>query len=704
MAELILSCSSDAVLLSNQLILSSTQQILIQIFSYLHPADRFWASQACKRFLEVSEHFSFTNDTQLSIEKTTFGDNEAPAKLFAQCFRSFPNISFSDVEFNDCSNFWQQRGDGIVSLKIDSCDITVRKLKIILQATTNLNSLSIRNSRELFMSGRLFEENEILLENVTSLSLPENRYLSDSLFSRFTNIMPKLSSLDLSSNSISFHGGLYKKFYPNHDNGEDIGSASVFTFHFIRKFIQNRAENIKQLHFNHTLIDGNTLQLISQIENLHLTHLSLRQCDQLTNDGFRSLLRVQPDLTHLDLSFCARITDPTVMEISEKLINLKSLKIRRCRALTDVSVKMLVDLPKLEVLDISECAFLTSAAIADGIASKRNEVLRELYLSALNIDANAITKVTENIPNLRVLDLSNCFNHCDDVCVQMILKNLVLLRELNLDQCERISDGGLTGMSMKDKLEDFEKNKEKEQLEGKREAIVSGAICLPDPPRQNFKISLRTKAEEAIVTDAIRKKAMMQMAMEIDLEEQESSNYSIARLRGLRVLKLKNCNKISDVSLIYNFKLPELKEIDLSKCQQISVEGIRKLVENCPALEVVILSECHNISDKCIELIASKLPRLTKLNISRCFQITDYSLDHIAVHCKRIRFLEVSGCQKMSDEPHMRLSNVVSLRNVSFSKSDSYTGGVVSPPPPAPRMMSSARNAFPLALPAHFRY
>lgn len=196
------------------------------------------------------------------------------------------------------------------------------------------------------------------------------------------------------------------------------------------------------------------------------------------------------------------------------------------------------------------------------------------------------------------------------------------------------------------------------------------------------------------------------MAKEINLKESESSNFSIARLSGLRVLKLGSCNKISDVSLIYNFKLPELKEINLSKCQQISMEGIKALVENCPSLEIVNLSECHNISDKCIELIATKLPRLTNLNISRCFQLTDYSLDYIALSCKRIRELNVSGCRHMSDEPHLRLANAGSLKNIVLSRQGTYEDGrtVI---PPAPRMPSgsrSSRNFFQLPLPLPFRY
>lgn len=652
--------------------------------------------QTCKRFLEVSKHYKFTNDIQLNFAKVNFSDKEYPARDFLESFRNFSNISFSDVEFGDSKNFWKLHGEDVEYLSINSCDISTKNLQIILKYTKNLNHLKISNSRELFMTCGLFKDNDLVLENAESLSLQQNQYLSDAQFWRVTQAMPNLKCLDLSSNSIQFHRGLYKKFYPQQNSDEVVGSDNVFTFHFIRKFIEKRGEKLKEFNFNFTLIDGDTLQLLSEIVELKLEKLSLRQCDQLTNDGFISLIKVQPHLTHLDLTFSVRITDKSLMEICDTLKTLKVLKLRKCRALTDLSVKLIADLPHLEVLDISECELITSAAIIDGIAKQKNEKLQEIFLSALNICENAITKVTENLVNLRVLDLSFCFNHVDDVCVQMILKNLVMLRELNLNFCERISDGGLTGMTMKEKLENIE-SKINDSVE-KPEPVVSGSIPVPFFAPPTFKISLRTKAEEAIVGDALRKKAMMQMAVKINMDEEMSSNFSVARLAGLRTLKLGSCNKISDVSLIYNFKLPELREINLSKCQQISIEGIKALVKNCPALEIVNLSECHSITDKCIELISTKLPRLRSLNLQRCFQLTDYSLDYIAMYCKRIKELNVLGCRNMSDEPHLRFSNNGSL-NISFSKPGPYRD-LSGPIPPAPRVQSGSRSSFPLP----FRY
>lgn len=568
----------------------------------------------------------------------------------------------------------------------------------ILGETKNLKTLNIQSSRELFMSGRLFENYEVDLSSVTTLSLSQNQYLSDALFSRIVSKMPNLTALDLSSNSISFHRGLYKKFYPRPDSDDETGSESVFTFHFIRKFIKKRVPMITHLNFNSTLIDGDTLTLLSEIENLRLEKLHLKRCDQLTNDGVINLIRLQTSLQELDLTCSTRITDQTILAICEHLKELRVLKIRKCRLISDHAVMAIAELPKLEVLDLSECELLTSAAVLNGISKSRNEQIKELYLSAINICPKAIALITENMPNLLVLDLSYCINNVDDVSVQMILKNLTRLRELNLDCCERISDSGLTGMTMRDKINNscHKEESTKDSSSSKENQQVDFVSHLyPPQPRPTFKISLRTKAEEEIVSDAARKKAMMQIAQKITCDEETSSNFSLSRLSGLRVLKLGNCNKISDVSLIYNCKLPELREISLSRCQQISVEGIRALVENCPGLETVNLAECHNISDKCIELL-SQLPRLKALDISRCYQLTDFALDYIALNCRRIRQINVVGCRNMSDEPHLRLLNAKTLNNINFSKNASEMSSLSPIPPPMRLPMPSVIRPFQL--------
>lgn len=207
-------------------------------------------------------------------------------------------------------------------------------------------------------------------------------------------------------------------------------------------------------------------------------------------------------------------------------------------------------------------------------------------------------------------------------------------------------------------------------------------------PTGQFTISLRSKAEDAIVRDAKQKQILMEICSQ-NLSLADWSGYSVDSLKGLQCLCLTGCNRVTDVSLQYNFKLPELREIRLGKCQQISIRGIAELVKNCRALEVINLSECHNINDKTIDLITRALPRLTKLYIERCLQLTDFSLDSITINCKNIREVDVRGCRGMSSEPNLRLSTVSTLRVVAMSKPGPYVtpilkNSMLPMPPPFP--------------------
>ncbi|XP_055624460.1 F-box/LRR-repeat protein 2-like isoform X2 [Toxorhynchites rutilus septentrionalis] len=283
-----------------------------------------------------------------------------------------------------------------------------------------------------------------------------------------------------------------------------------------------------------------------------------------------------------------------------------------------------------------------------------------------------------------------------DLPMEIIFKNLIYLRHLNVDYCDKISDSAMTGIGMLQKIHDYELKKTTstvhmnsyvpagEETEPSSSSLNRSSIVLPEDQR---KISLRSKAEQEIVNDALRKKAMMEICQQNEfLKEDTGSGFSIDRLKGLRVLRLSQCNKLSDISLIYTFKLKELKEISLAKCQQISITGIKSLVQNCPSLETVDLSECHNINDKAIELLAMHLSRLQTLSLERCFQLSDYSLDYIAIHCKALRTLDVRGCRNMCAEPNLRLVNVSTIRNVHMSKPGPYLGEpgyfVKKPPPP----------------------
>lgn len=267
----------------------------------------------------------------------------------------------------------------------------------------------------------------------------------------------------------------------------------------------------------------------------------------------------------------------------------------------------------------------------------------------------------------------------------------------------QISDAGVTGMEMNSQVEGYEQTKsalEQRQDDALENAGPSNnhssnndernAADVPDHPIEElrrgiqmsndfngacnpYQISLRSKAEETIVNDAKRKRCMLVMIDSTWSKEKiNCSPYSISRLCGLRYLNLASCNRITDVSLKSAFDFLNLKELSLSRCQQISAIGIESLTVKCPSIEVLNLGECHNLSDQAIEMITSQLKRLTRLHLERCSKLTDLSLDAIAINCKRLKHVDLRGCRSMGPEPNLRLEHIHSLHRILISKPGPY--------------------------------
>lgn len=528
--------------------------------------------------MDASQHTKFKNKIKINFSKLNCCDQILPCSLFLNSFRQFSNIYLDDMDFGQDLSFWESIATNVNEITYNSCSIREKKFNEILKLLENVQTLKVEGCRELFMSGRLLdmdsespEDRKRILKscsNITTLAITDTRYLSDVVFNRIVNMTPDLTSLELTGCHISFHRGLYKKFYPNSVN---TASDCVFTFRYIRAFIVKQAPKLKSLNFSSSLIDGDALTELSEIDDLKLENLILKSCEQLTNAGIINLVRKKSSLVELDLSFSVRLSDEVVIEICNCLPNLKILRLKRCRALTDQGIKNICNLVELEILDISECVNITGDGIIKGVATKLNKKMKEIHFSALNICEKAVIKIAENFPNLLILDLSYCFNGVTELAVQMISKYLIKLRELYLDRCDKITDASMTGMSMTQKIKDYEMGKEnptEEQQVGEIEIHPMNRAA-ENMERNRVQISLGSRAEDEIVRDAKRKKVMLQMC-ESNFTEDDWSGFSLKQLTGLRVLRIAACHRISDISLRFSFQFNELREISFARCQQVS--------------------------------------------------------------------------------------------------------------------------------------
>lgn len=566
-------------------------------------SDRRAASEVCRSWYLAANDHSFMKNKVVVFYKTGLNDENSPLDIFENSSVNYYNYEFNEVEISSKLNdFWDQMGDTIKSVKLQNSDVCEKVFVYMLEKCAYLEALAIQSCKELFMSGRLLEgKTEGLLsnslENLKILSLSGNQYLTDALFNRFVSAAPSLEELNLSGCSLQFHLGLVKKFYPPNIDIFQNPSESVLTFYFVWHFINSRAKNFKRLLFSNTLIDGSALKLLSETENLQLLSLEVHSCDQLTNTGFLALTTQQTTLIELDVSLCTRVTDQTLVHICKNLVNLEYLNIQRCRAVTDLGIAELQKLKKLKSLNISECELITKEGLQKGIFGEQNEILEELDVHSLNLDQAAIIMLSETLPKLQSLNISFCFNAVTDVSIQVIFKNQVLLHTLKISHCDKVSDAGLTGMG-------------KVETEGDDEVPMSD---YDEPDVAHPRIYLGSRAEEEIVRDARRKRDVMRMCEKLTTDS--FTGYSLARIKGLRELDVSSCNKITDVSLTYAFNFKELVKLNLSRCQQITHEGLEHLVKNCPSIEYFNLTDCYNLKDEAVKEIVKGLSRLQHLEL-----------------------------------------------------------------------------------------
>ncbi|CAH2242164.1 jg22877 [Pararge aegeria aegeria] len=656
-------------------------EVLVHLFKYLSHSDRKSASETCRAWYLAANDYCFLKKKVLVFFKTDLHGDYLPLQIIEDSIVPYENFVFREIDISSKINrFWNKIGDNIKVLTIQKCDIHERGINYILQRCTNLEMLNIQNCKELFMSGCLLEHSESWLvnsfRNLKSLNLSENKYITDALFYRFVKAAPELEHLCLSLCPLQFHGGFIKKFYPKTDYIFQNPSECVFTFYFVMQYIASRVRKIRRLEFSNTLIDGAALKSLAEIEDLKLDSLQLSTCDQLTNAGIIALTTHQQSLRELNIALCTRVTDQSLKYICDNLINLECLNIQRCRAVSNLGVSELHKLKKLKKLNIAQCELITKDGIEQGLCKEENLILEELDLNSLNLHQNCVIMISEKLPNLTYLNLSFCFNAVTDTSVQVIFKNQVHLKTLKITYCDKVSDAGLTGMG-------------KVEAVGNAEGPVMSSYNEMIAPNR---IHLGSRAEEEIIRDARRKRDVMRMCENLTMDSY--TGYSLGQLKSLRKLNISGCNRITDVSLTYAFSFKELKSLDLSRCQQITVDGIQHLVKNCPSIEYLDLTDCYNLKDDAVIEIVKGFKRLQHLYLRGCNQLTNKTLEAIREHCKVLKVLDIQGCLNISVELACAIGSLPTLHTVLMSKPGTcyITDGVKNRSPVPPTIPSLLRK------------
>lgn len=106
----------------------------------------------------------------------------------------------------------------------------------------------------------------------------------------------------------------------------------------------------------------------------------------------------------------------------------------------------------------------------------------------------------------------------------------------------------------------------------------------------------------------------------------------LCMMKTLRTLELNQMERITDGFLIeMTSKLPDLEELSLARCAQLSDVAIRVTLENCQKLRVIDFSDLHQLTETCFEPIQRFGHSLQAVTIRRCLGLNDMAIQYLAI-------------------------------------------------------------------------
>jgi F-box/leucine-rich repeat protein 14 len=309
---------------------------------------------------------------------------------------------------------------------------------LVRRGIRNVQVLSLRRSLRELVNG---------VHNLESLNLSGCFNLTDSaLEAAFCREVPSLRKLNLS---------LCK----------DVSDNSIAK-------IASHCRNLEDLDLSGcTRVTNSALFCVSHLRRMR--ELSLRSCRHISDLGLQHLAGAACGraglhrLESLSLQDCQKVTDEGLRHVASGLRALRSVNLSFCVSVTDTGLKSLARLPSLEALNLRSCdnisdigiGFLASGASSsqpstsassdfsdDEASPGASASLRRLDASfCANVTDSAARHVASGLQGLRSLSLAGC--PVGDEGLARLAGSLAHLEELNVGQCRRLTDAGITALA-----------------------------------------------------------------------------------------------------------------------------------------------------------------------------------------------------------------------------------------------------------------
>lgn len=381
--------------------------------------------------------------------------------------------------------------------------------------------------------------------------------------------------------------------------------------------------NLKRLEI-YSCENLGVLKETQHIQMEHLEKLTLQFNDQLTEDEFRDLVKIIPNLLHFEFLHM-QIHDELEHAMIDYLIGqgeqLKTMKILEYY-LDDASLnRILVEGQgkfKLERFYVKESRLLN---ILEFLRSQSDSILELDLTEYSHIDEVMMKCICDELKHLKHVKMynTNATNEIVGLLFRAMVNNrLPLIETLDLSYCRALTSDvildNLTGQAYP-----ALKELKIDNLNINDEALCLLTLTFPNLTLLSiaFGFNLTDISMEAITSNLTDLKYLKMT----NCSQINGGVPSISKLQALRVLHLTEIPNVTDEQLS-RLHLLNLKELHLVRCtfSDVAVDAITR---NCSALEVLDLSMNDFITEKSVVMIGERLKRLTKLELRCCKRVGD---------------------------------------------------------------------------------
>ena len=350
-------------------------------------------------------------------------------------------------------------------------------------------------------------------------------------------------------------------------------------------------EHLEHMRFSHCApisID----RIFLKICGASLKKIKSLSLEDLTESGFKNLIKHLDNLETLNFSQCDMLEDGPLLDIAKCCPKLKQLRLHRCFGITSVGLQDLIE----------NLLHLTSLNLSD------------TYVKHLPLEA-----IAKNLPNLTFLDLTRCKITSEEM--SCIARNHPKLRHLAFTT-PRESYQALELMFC-----------QIAQLSELRCLMIGGLVDITDSSICKLVKNLPNLTSLDVG-----------YGNRISDKTGELIGTYLQRLESLSL----NSGKMSDKGVTVLFsKLKKLTSLHLHGCY-ITNDGMKRMASNLVHLKSLILSSPH-LTDIGVKHLAMNLKGLTRLDLKNCCNLTNVGVHILAVNLPQLLQLNLSYCDGVFD-------------------------------------------------------